>query len=127
MSAGQLLGRWGPAVAYMGLIFQLSSLASVPNVAPDTVSHLLEYVGLGALLLRAIAPVASPVAVRRVVLAGLLGGLYGLSDEFHQRFVPGRQAEWKDVVMDQIGALLGACGTALALRRRQGLPKGASR
>lgn len=34
--------------------------------------------------------------------------LYAVSDEIHQRFVPGRSCELKDVLIDSCGALLGA-------------------
>ena len=33
-----------------------------------------------------------------------LGVLYGVSDEWHQSFVPGRTAEWGDVRANAIGA-----------------------
>ena len=38
---------------------------------------------------------------------------YGLSDELHQAYVPGRQSSFYDVLADGAGALLGA-----ALRAR---------
>jgi VanZ family protein len=34
--------------------------------------------------------------------------LYGVSDEFHQYFVPGRSVEALDVLADALGGLLGA-------------------
>lgn len=37
----------------------------------------------------------------------LFAGLYAVSDEIHQSFVPGRSAEVRDVVIDTIGAALG--------------------
>jgi VanZ family protein len=37
-----------------------------------------------------------------------LAGLYGLSDEFHQHFTPGRQPTLADVAIDACGALAGA-------------------
>lgn len=33
--------------------------------------------------------------------------LYACSDEIHQIFVPGRSCEWKDVLLDSAGAVLG--------------------
>ncbi len=32
---------------------------------------------------------------------------YAISDEFHQYFVPGRQASWVDVLIDTVGGILG--------------------
>jgi VanZ family protein len=37
----------------------------------------------------------------------LLAGLYSLTDEFHQRFVPGRGPSIVDCGFDTIGAMLG--------------------
>ena len=33
--------------------------------------------------------------------------MYGFSDEIHQRFVPGRVADVRDLIADTIGALVG--------------------
>lgn len=33
--------------------------------------------------------------------------LYAVMDEFHQYFIPGRSASWKDVMLDSMGALCG--------------------
>ncbi len=33
--------------------------------------------------------------------------IYAMTDEWHQMFVPGRAAEWKDVLVDSTGALTG--------------------
>ena len=40
--------------------------------------------------------------------ATLFAMTYGLSDEFHQLFVPGRSAELYDALADTIGGFLGA-------------------
>jgi len=45
----------------------------------------------------------------------LLAGCYALSDEFHQRYVPGRSADWMDILFDWLGTAL---GTYLMLRWR---------
>ncbi|MGB5540538.1 MAG: VanZ family protein, partial [Gammaproteobacteria bacterium] len=44
-------------------------------------------------------------------------GLYGVLDEIHQYFVPGRQADVLDVLADVSGGLLGAGLMFLLLRR----------
>ena len=41
-------------------------------------------------------------------LAAALAAVYGVSDELHQSFVPGRTADGADVVADAVGAVLGA-------------------
>jgi VanZ family protein len=44
---------------------------------------------------------------RRAMACVLLAGLYSLTDEFHQRFVPGRGPSILDCGFDTIGAMLG--------------------
>lgn len=46
----------------------------------------------------------------------VLAGLYGLTDEFHQRYVPGRTPDLRDVLADVIGA--GVVVVALVVWRR---------
>ncbi|OIP97981.1 hypothetical protein AUJ94_01080 [bacterium CG2_30_40_12] len=45
---------------------------------------------------------------KKGALSFLFVFFYALSDEFHQRFVPGRNGRIEDVSVDLIGALLGA-------------------
>jgi len=46
----------------------------------------------------------------------LIAVLYGVSDEFHQSFVPARDASVMDLVSDTVGAFLGAGIVALGRR-----------
>ena len=68
---------------------------------------------------------------RRVAGASLLGAfviavVYGVSDEFHQSFVPGRSPDVADVVADAAGAALAltaAWGWAILVGRRSSMPR----
>lgn len=107
------VGLWGPPALYAGVIFWLSSRALVDEVAllplwlqVDKVQHGLAYAGLSALCLRALAAGQwEGVTPRRVLTAVAMCVLYGLSDEWHQSFVPARSADAADVVADGAGAL----------------------
>lgn len=44
---------------------------------------------------------------KRFFIAIAICFLYACTDEFHQRFIPGRSAEFRDVCIDTAGALLG--------------------
>lgn len=99
------LTRWGPAVLWMAVIFLVShqpDLPSAPQPLWDVLlkkgAHVAEYAVLGYVLARATG------APRR---AWVLGLLYGISDELHQSFVPGRQARAADVLLDGLGCGLG--------------------
>lgn len=86
----------------------------------DKEAHALLYAGLSALVVRALAGgwkerVTSGVAA----LAGLVATAYGVSDEFHQSFVPHRQVEALDLVADAVGATLAAAACYVWSRTRR--------
>lgn len=113
-------GRVGQAVtllAYMAIIFALShqSRPPVPEVLlrlSDKVLHAAEYLPLGLLLLGALGRKSAAAAF----LAWGAATLFGATDEFHQSFVPGRDASVWDLAADAAGAALGIC--ALTAWRR---------
>jgi len=111
----------------MVLIFAASSitdLGPLPGVS-DKSGHTIGYALLGALLLRALAGGRlSGVTWGRAVAAVVLATLYGVSDEFHQAFVPGRSADRFDVLADGIGATVAVLAAgAAAVARAWGILK----
>ena len=108
----RFLWLWGPVIGYMAVLFILSSFSKLP--APpagidDKHEHFFFYGILGALTLRALARGEwSRITRLTVVVASIISGLYGVSDEFHQRFVPGRDFEGLDMIADAAGATVAA-------------------
>lgn len=76
--------------------------------------HFLGYALLGAAYLRGLAWRRRP-AIRELEVAILMALLYAGSDEIHQRFTPGRTPAVSDVLLDGVGASVGA--TAWIRRR----------
>ena len=104
------LSLWGPVLVYMAMIYFVSSLprAPLPPDVSDKTGHLTAYVLMGVLAFRAVAGglparVTWPLAIVALVIA--VG--HGALDEFHQSFVPGRQADIHDWYADSAGAGLG--------------------
>jgi VanZ family protein len=99
---------WGPVLLQMVVIFIASSipdLRNLPGGISDKSGHGLGYGILGAVLLRALAGGRlNGVTWGRAAAALILASLYGVSDEFHQSFVPGRTPDRMDVLADTIGA-----------------------
>ncbi len=96
--------RFWPPAAVMAVIFAFSAQPSsaLPdygwwNLLWETGGHFIGYALLGA---------AWMYAVRRRPAAWTLSVLYAFSDEFHQSFVPGRAADWRDILVDALGAAL---------------------
>lgn len=106
MTAGSA-AWWIASGAYVLVIFALSSQPDplgVQRLPPftDKILHALEYGGLSFLLHMAwrrsfpSRPWFWPVVA--------ITALYGLSDEIHQSFVPGRSMDAWDLVADTVGA-----------------------
>ena len=101
-----------PLVGMMTLLFVLSHqpgdtlpLPAVVNL--DKLLHLLAYTMLGLCFLLALSPDWRARRPRAAAVATVLFCLaYGLSDEFHQQFVPGRFSGVDDLVFDTLGGLL---------------------
>lgn len=105
---------WLPLVAYLGVIFYLSSLSNPfaltgPPPVPAWVLHVAEYAVLSVLVLRALAggfrqrPVPWHYAASLTFCVAV-----GAADEYWQSFTPERFSTGLDVLTDALGAALGA-------------------
>lgn len=94
---------------YMGLIFWSSSRErpEAMDAAPDYLLHGVAYAVLAALSVRALAKRLFS-GLKGVHVAGgiAIAVLYGMTDEWHQLHVPGREGSVSDVVYDFLGASL---------------------
>ncbi|MBI4339447.1 MAG: VanZ family protein [Chloroflexi bacterium] len=105
-------------VTWAGYIFYLSSLS--PSELPPQARafswlgemrgvayHFAIYGVLGSLIWSVLLSWRgrASLGIRGIVAAGVIGLAYGLSDEWHQSFTPGRAASLLDVAVDGAGAL----------------------
>jgi VanZ family protein len=108
--------RFVPPVGVMAGIFFLSHqpgetlpLPALPGL--DKLAHFAVYGLLAATLIRACSPAMRQVRPCRVVAIAILWCmLYGLTDEFHQYFIPGRSVSFQDIMADTLGALVVSVG-----------------
>jgi len=104
---------WLPAMLYMAAIWAVSSieLPDLPIVRfplRDKGIHALEYAGLALFVAHAALRTWPDRARARIAaVAILIAGAWGVLDEIHQAFVPGRSADVADLLADTIGAVLG--------------------
>jgi VanZ family protein len=104
-----------PALVYLGVIHAVSSVpgSELPAVIDDRVAHFFEYFALAVLLYWAVS--AFDRAARRWLVCLTVvsfAAAYGMLDELHQSFVPGRDSSLKDVAFD----IAGASAAALLVR-----------
>ncbi|MDQ3930572.1 MAG: VanZ family protein, partial [Chloroflexota bacterium] len=111
---------WGPALAWMGAIFYVSSVNTwtVTPKVPEwqglrKLAHIGEYALLALLVGRALLGTWTAMGasltralLRRVwVWGAIISGLYAVSDEVHQSFVPLRELHWEDVTIDALAGI----------------------
>jgi len=111
------LSLWGPVGVWMVGLFVASAQSDVGIAGriPDWVTHGTAYCILGLLVSRATSGgFRRPLVRGEALLIVVLCTLYGVSDEFHQSFVPGRDASFWDVVKDLAGSALGVLAWKLA-------------
>jgi len=101
-----------PLVVYWIILFGATTLpaASMPSFGVvDKVNHLLAYFILAILLfLTLLFQQKVPLSLNKAAAYALIiCSLYGMLDEVHQIFIPGRSAEFLDFLADACGALLG--------------------
>lgn len=111
-----MIKRFLPALIWMGLIFLGSTLpgASVSGsgvvdfLAHKTV-HIFEFSVLGVLLVRGVGGFKGGKEKTwvTVVFVLLICFFFGLSDEYHQSLVPGREARLCDALVDLLGSGVG--------------------
>ncbi|MBP1156136.1 MULTISPECIES: VanZ family protein [unclassified Paenibacillus] len=109
--------RWLPSLLWMAVIFYLSSRTGedlggwldsvrrwVPMMEGFNWGHFAAYFILAWTYLWALRPKRLSLGIRLVVV--LMCVLYGVTDEYHQSFVPGRTPDLMDLRNDAIGAAL---------------------
>lgn len=102
---------WLAAIAWAALIFYLSAQSSlIEDIgAWDMIlrkgAHMLEFAVLSLLLWNAIRQTGM-VFGKTIAIAAIASLLYAVSDEFHQRYVPGRNAALRDVGFDAAGIII---------------------
>ena len=108
------IALWAPLVLALAAVYWLSSLSQVPGAryANDKLLHVAGYAGLGVLALRAFHGGIARLRPGPTVGAAAVIVVWGILDELHQSFVPGRDATVTDVVADVIGFALAAVAIA---------------
>jgi VanZ family protein len=99
----------------MGIIFYTSSIpgTDIPYLFSfqDIIYHFIVYLILCLFFSRALKNSIANMTSPQVILFSLLFGIgYGISDEFHQLFVPYRSVSGFDVLIDGIGSFVGSLG-----------------
>jgi hypothetical protein len=132
-STNENLSQWllfAAPIAIMAIIFALSSRSHLPDLDggrdfQNVLGHFAIYAALGgalALLFRSFG-----WNTRRVlVLAIVVATLYGVTDELHQSFVPNRNPDPFDLLVDFLGSTVGSAAMLALVSRRASTASGLS-
>jgi len=108
----KIANYWVPPILWCLVIFLFSShptgrtsTIDWQDFAVKKLAHIAEYGILASLLYRAFRKTNFNRA-RSAFYSLLITVGYGMSDEIHQMFTPGREPRARDVIFDTIGALL---------------------
>ena len=100
------------ALSWAGVIYYLSAQPGTDKpplfIHQDKIMHFIAFGLLGFLAMGAIRARGKTHRNKHVWLIVLLVGLYSIADEFHQSFVPGRDASIHDIAADMAGGIMGA-------------------
>lgn len=101
---------WLPPIIWASLIFLFSSLPTIQtseiywqDFILKKTAHIVEYGIFAALLYRATKN-SGVSKSRAAIYSILIAALYGVTDEIHQSFTPGREPRLRDVLIDTAGA-----------------------
>lgn len=123
MKASKLLNSWLPVFLWCTVIFFLSSIPTIQtsriyfwDFVLKKTAHIVEYGLLYFLVFRALEE--EGVKNKKWIIPFIFGLIYGISDEYHQRFVSGRHSRVMDLGFDFLGMLL-----AFYWLKKYGLPE----
>lgn len=104
---------WLPVISWAILIFIISSISRFPKqlepaFSMDKLAHVIEYAIFGFLLARAFKN-SEEINLKKFfrIFAMICVIVYGITDEWHQSFVPYRTASAMDLLYDGIGGMIG--------------------
>lgn len=105
LNNAKILNLYAPPLIWAGLIFFLSAQSTLPGASYPWLdyifkqsAHIFVYAVLHFLIWR--------TNKKLLVAPFLIAFAYALTDEFHQSFIPGREATLVDVGFDSIGIVI---------------------
>ena len=117
-----------PLIVYWIMLFIATTLpvSSLPSVdVSDKLKHFGAFFGLSVLLSLTLIYQNKVLLLKKYFLVAALitSSVYGLLDEIHQSFIPGRNSEFLDWFADSLGAVAGVFIISYLLKKFKYLPK----
>lgn len=87
-------------------IEQKGELSEIYSIVVRKAAHYSMY-ALGGIIIVSLMNTYEITDKKKIAYAQLLGSVYAMTDEFHQYFILGRSAEFRDVFLDSLGVCTG--------------------
>lgn len=116
--------RWLPFIAFVSFVFYMSSrpgatFPPAPFWGWDKVAHFIAFFTIVSSLAYALGSFTLMRApVMSFVLIAFFGFAFGILDEWHQSFVPGREVSGYDLIADVAGSVAASLGVRYFLLKR---------
>ena len=97
------------SAAYIFAIFFLADSGAASQIGefnPYSLLHVPLYGVLTLLILLSLCTGKGRYSPKRLIAGGLISGIVGALDEFHQTFIPTRDGTWGDVFLDVLGVII---------------------
>lgn len=117
-----------PLIVYWIMLFIATTVpvSNLPSVAvSDKLKHFGAFLGLSVLLSLTLIYQNKILLFKKyfMIAAFIISSIYGLLDEIHQSFVPGRNSEFLDWFADSVGAAVGVIIISYLTKKFNYLPK----
>ena len=108
----KFISLWLPPLLWAAMIFKFSS-GNIPSASDNfwldfiikKIGHIILFATLAVLIYRAL--IGEGVSRKKAAIYAVVTSfLYGVGDEFHQMFTQGREAKFRDTLIDGVGASL---------------------
>lgn len=94
-----------------GISIPLAAMLGLSNGTMRKIAHFTIYLVLGVALtnaFRSLKPKKFP-NLKPLILSASIALIYASLDEYHQSFIPGRDGNLRDIIIDTLGAIAGIC------------------
>ena len=99
---------WVITIVMAIIIFYVSSLTLTGSTdGTSYISYIYHFTAFSYLSLFLLISITKGKPIKNLIILGIiLAIIYGISDEIHQYFIPGRQSALKDILVNSIGILI---------------------
>ena len=109
------IASWSLVFLWSALIFYLSSIPDLKIVQISfldfvlrKIAHITEYAFLCVSYILALKNTTKLTYTKVYLLSMIFSIIYAITDEIHQRFVPGRSCNFFDLLFDTTGVVIGS-------------------